>query len=476
MSGRIPGPGDDPLADPVARRIGDLVRTAAAPLPTADAAPLVRLRLGPIDPDRAVDRFYDGQRVDDPGLAALARTVAIACLPPQPVDLGSRVAAALADDRRPSRRLHPEGEVARDSEGRRRVWWWVCVGHLAAALLLLVIKPISLGEVTVSPDQAPAPASAPPPPRPASWVDGGAGLLGTRLQAVTRSDLAASHGMAAALPAIQGGTRWLASQQQIGGADDGCIAPAGMQPGHALAVHAYATLALLGEGLDDQDRAASVHRAMGWIDRQPTPTDPQVAAVVAWARVEAALLVDDPDWRDAAERSLRTLPGIPQGAGAAPALLALETAAAGGLAVPRRVLESARRQIGRPLPSEDDPAQLGLAVLTRLILGLRGLESTTTALDRLDRLPASAVMDPLAFIAPGMAVREAGGERWNRWTARHLLPLAAAFVDLGAGQRHLPADRVRWAPDAGGTVAATAWAVICLQAPYRTVPLAGSGR
>jgi hypothetical protein len=424
-----------------------------------------------------VDRFYDQGRCDDPALAALARAVALAGMPPSPCDLTARVLAAVQQPARSARRLAESGSVTLDGDGRRRVWWWVCVGHLAAALVLVVLRPAaSSAPLDDATGPLPSAAASPTPVRPASWSDGGTQLLATRSRVVSRSALAESHGLGPALPKVRGAVAWMVAQQRIGGPDDGRLAPSDLAPDRAVAVQAFATLALLGEGIDDHDREIAIHRSMGWFARQPPVQDPQSLAVMAWCRVEAALLVGDPEWHRSAERDLAALPSSPMGPAAAATLLALETAHAGGLDVPRRLLESVRRQIGRPLPRDEDPTQLGLSALTRMILGLRGLTSTTAALDRLDRLPGGTQADPLAWIAPSLALREAGGERWDRWVANRLLPLAQSFEPVGSERWVVPSESVRWASDAGGPVAATAWAVLCLQAPYRTVPLAGSGR
>ncbi len=467
---------DAPDEDRLPGRLGDLVRGALSPATPTDAAPLVRLRLAEPDPDRSVDRLYEQGRCDDPELAALARLVAVAALPNPGIDLSARVLTAIQQPARSSRRLAETGSVALDGDGRRRVWWWVCVGHLAAALVLVVLRPASEAgsvEENAGPAQIMATAA---PSRPATWSDGGASLLATRARLVSRSALADSHGLGAVQPVVRGSVAWLVAQQRIGGPDDGRLAPMDLGPDRALAVQAFATLAMLGEGLDDHEREIAIHRSLAWIGRQPSPQDPQALAAIAWCRVEASLLTGDPDWRRQAEIDLARLPPMAAGPAAAAAVLALETANAGGLEVPRRLLESVRRQIGRPLPKDEDPTLLGLSALTRMILGLRGLTSTTASLDRLDRLPVAPVADPLAWIAPSLALREAGGERWDRWVATRLLPLARRFEPVGSERWAMPGEAVRWAGDAGGPVAATAWAVLCLQAPYRTVPLAGSGR
>jgi hypothetical protein len=458
-------------------RLGSLVRAVTPPAPLSDAGPLVRLRLAEAPPEHAIDRFYNQGRCDDPGLAALARAVATAGIPPRPCDLAAGVLSAIREPARSSRRMATPGSVTLDNDGRRRVWWWVCVGHLAAALVLVVLRPAALADPVTDPETVSDPATPTATPiRPSSWDDSGSSLLTTRSRMVTRSALAESHGLGRALPVVRGSVAWLVAQQRVGGPDDGRMVPADLGADRALAVQAFATLALLGEGLDDHEREIAIHRSMAWIARQPPTRDPQALTAVAWCRVEASLLAGDPEWRQLAQRDLAALPGNLSGPAAAAALLALETANAGGLDVPRRMLESFRRQIGKPLPKDDDPTLLGLTALTRMILGLRGLSSTGEALDRLDRIPTSAPADPLAWIAPSLALREAGGERWDRWVQGRLMPLVQRFEPVGSDRWVMPAEAVRWAQDAGGPVAATAWAVLCLQAPYRTVPLAGSGR
>jgi hypothetical protein len=152
-------------------------------------------------------------------------------------------------------------------------------------------------------------------------------------------------------------------------------------------------------------------------------------------------------------------------------LLALETAQQGGMRVPGRLLQQARRSIARTLPTQDDDAgRVGLAAFSRFIYGLGGNSSTRMQVAQLRQLlPGSTPgrPDPLGWFFATLALREADGAEWSRWAGAleaHLLPLVQ---DDG----HVDAGAIRYG-ETGGEVFATSLVLLNLQVPYRYLPLA----
>ncbi len=453
-------------------RLGRTVRSAAGE-PSPELRDSVAQRVGADrDEDALIDAHFDRGRAEDPALTALAVLVARAARPPRRIDLASAVQQRLARGGASRRLATASGTAQLDAEGQRRVWWWVAAGHLAAALLLIVVQPSPQRSLADASAAVPPQAMAPESSGPASWADTTAeSLLAARRTAVSRQQLAAAFGMGESVPAITGAVRWLVAAQTIGGADDGRFGPGIADAEQAVAVQASVILALLGEGEDDLGRASAIQRGLAWLERQPLPRTSRSGCLVAWCWTEAALQLHSDHARQQAIRHLAAIDPLSAGPTAAIGLLALELGRAGGLPIPERTLLKARRQIAQPLGDEQDPARLGSAAMIRIVLGMRELDSTRIALDRLVAGGAATTADPLAWFMPTLALREDGGERWTWWRAHRLQPVLDAMVETSRSTSMVPAHRVRWASEAGGDIAATAWSVLVLQAPYRTIPL-----
>nr|MBA3939077.1 hypothetical protein [Planctomycetota bacterium] len=261
-----------------------------------------------------------------------------------------------------------------------------------------------------------------------------------------------------------------------------------------------AVLALLGEGFGDRVRTAAARHGLDWLGNemaarnapaasagevgaQPAPLvggNPITAGLACLALVEGGLLLGDADLRIQAEQAMAALDrGEPLQPGAAGlggfTLLALETAQQGGLYVPGRLLQQARRTLGRSLPAQDDDlGRLGLSAFARLIYGRRGDTATVHQIEHLDQQPpvrdANGRADPLTWLFASLAMREAGGDAWKHWSAALQANLLPVFTGEGA-KRHVDPRQVRHL-DQGGEVFATAVTLLNLQVAYRYLPLA----
>jgi hypothetical protein len=285
---------------------------------------------------------------------------------------------------------------------------------------------------------------------------------------------------------VRAGLAWLIAQQD---AASGCFGAPSGNFDRDVATQSLATLALLAEGSGDPLRRTAARRGLDWLARSLAPggtsrlADTGIASsgLGSLALVEGGLLLNDTALQQQAEDCLAELDsGMPMQPGAAGlggfVLLALETAQQGGLHVPGRLLQQSRRNIGRSLPAqENDQGRLGVAAFARFILGHRDNPSTTHQVERLGELlpvpDPSGRVDPLAWFFATLAMREAGGSSWERWSLalqRSLLPLLVAD---GNGAAHVEASRIRYGESAGA-VFATSVTLLDLQAPYRYLPLA----
>jgi len=287
---------------------------------------------------------------------------------------------------------------------------------------------------------------------------------------------------------------WLASRQiDDPGRDDGRIGD--RQRGDTyddLATHALALLALMGEGLDESEREQVVRRGMVWLLNQQhqdgsfghRARDRRVYGVLCNALVEGAMLLDDGAYRHAAERAFvahrPALSGSPGGGGFGGfALLAVETAELGDIALPDGMLQEVRRAADRVTPSPDDLGSRGLVAFAHQIRD--GVEDPASlahlagVLDRLERHGPRP--DPIGWFFASLAVRELGGTEWAEWNAileQRILPC----FDYEDGKAWVEPGRVPYAPALGpsGDVFATAICTLDFQVAYRFLPLAGTDK
>lgn len=506
--------------------LGQLIRShGVPPRPQADLADDVLARIndaGQADGE-AIDAFYNSERTDaaDEGelgrLASLVRGAA-----PAPIDLSQQVLKRI----RASTRLALFAEEPRrgiDRSSRWRIWSAVVASHVAALLAFAIFElGFGLGTDHSTPARSEAAgaggdagngsgmgtgdagsrravAPALPPNLPATWGDVrslGTDLFLLRRFPELRREALRQYGQEAAAPAIAAGLGWLLAQQD---AATGAFVPAADGDERGIATHSLAVLALLGEGLGDRTRTTAARRGLAWLAERVAPAGddaprlaglgPVAGGLSTLALVEGGLLLGDDDLRLRAEGCLVALDrGLPMqpganGLGGFP-LLALETAQQGGMRVPGRLLQQARKQIARALPAQEaaDAGRLGLAAFARAIYGLGDASSAQQQVRRLGELAGTLAgerPDPLGWFFATLAMREAGGDAWSAWsaaTASALTPLLHADAQTAAGR--VDPQTIRHGDSAGerADVFATSLVLLNLQAPYRYLPLAPAAK
>ena len=339
-------------------------------------------------------------------------------------------------------------------------------------------------------------APALPPNLPHSWSDIrglGTDLFLLRRFPELRANARPLFGMQASTSSVSRGVTWIRSQLNP---VNGTFTVDGGNSERDLATHSLATLVLLGEGLGDKALSTDTRKALDWLrvqlgdtqligddsgtDRSLSGLSQVTSGLICLSLVEGALLYGDTDLRAIAEASLVTLDrGLPMQPGAAGlggfTLLALETAQQGGLRVPGRLLSQARRALAVTLPTPDaDAGRLGLAAFTQYIYGLGSNSSTRQHLAQLGTLLPTTTAgrtDPLGWFFATLAMREADGADWQRWSSA----LEAQLIPLVQEDGHVASTSVRYG-DTGGDVFATSLVMLNLQVPYRYLPLAPTGK
>jgi hypothetical protein len=508
--------------------LGDLFRRHAQPPNESDdlsadiLAKLKDVEHADVNELDAIDAFYDGTATDssanqaDPTLdrlAGLARSVG-----PRRVDLtnavlrriraSSRFAAVLGND--------DERETI-DGRSRWRIISAVVAGHVAALLAFAIFQigfhagqDAKVDGTTLEANNGDGVADGQggsvagnrngmnlkvpelPPNLPSTWNDIrglGTDLFLLRRFPELRTNARQLFGMQASETSVTRSVSWIRGRLD---AKTGTFSTDGATDERALATHSLATLVLLGEGLGDKALSTDTRKALDWLrvrmgdtelSGDGSGTDHALAGLsqvtsglVSLALVEGALIYGDVGLRSVAEQTLTTLDrGLPMQAGAAGlggfTLLALETAQQGGMRVPGRLLQQARRSLARTLPMQDaDAGRVGLAAFARYIYGLGGNSSTRMQVAQLGNLRPSATTgrpDPLGWFFATLALREADGSDWQHWSAA----LEGQLIPLVQTDGHVDAGAVRYG-ETGGDVFATSLVVLNLQAAYRYLPLA----
>ena len=339
-------------------------------------------------------------------------------------------------------------------------------------------------------------APALPPNLPHAWSDIrglGTDLFLLRRFPELRANARPLFGMQASAASVSRGVTWIRSQLNP---QSGTFTFDGGHRERDLATHSLATLVLLGEGLGDKALSADTRKALDWMriqlgdiqlvgddsgtDHALSSLSQVTSGLICLSLVEGALLYGDTDLRAIAEASLATLDrGLPMQPGAAGlggfTLLALETAQQGGLRVPGRLLSQARRALAVTLPTLDaDAGRLGLAAFTQYMYGLGSNKNTRQHITQLGaRLPTTAAgrTDPLGWFFATLAMREADGADWQRWSSA----LEAQLIPLVQEDGHVASSSIRYG-ETGGDVFATSLVMLNLQVPYRYLPLAPAGK
>ena len=339
-------------------------------------------------------------------------------------------------------------------------------------------------------------APALPPNLPNSWSDIrglGTDLFLLRRFPELRANARPLFAMQASTASVSRGVTWIRSQLNP---VNGTFSVDGGNSERDLATHSLATLALLGEGLGDKALSADTRKALDWLrvqlgdtqligddsgtDRSLSGLSQVTSGLICLSLVEGALLYGDTDLRAIAEASLVTLDrGLPMQPGAAGlggfTLLALETAQQGGLRVPGRLLSQARRSIAIALPKQDaDAGRVGLAAFAQYIYGLGSNNGTRQQIAQLSTLLPTTTAgrtDPLGWFFATLAMREADGADWQRWSSA----LEAQLIPLVQADGHVASNSIRYG-ETGGDVFATSLVMLNLQVPYRYLPLAPTGK
>jgi hypothetical protein len=466
-----------------------------------------------------IDACFDGgQPAADAQLARLGELVR--SLAPRRVDLKDRVLARIRASTRFSA-FASDSQAVFERTRRWRIWSAVVAGHCAALLAFAIFEigftgspgAHSEGDAATAAERAHELSTGPgsgsagamptgiphdagahafatlPPHLPPTWLDIrglGADLFLLRRFPELREESRRHYGMEGSAAPVHAGLAWLISQQD---AASGCFGAPSGNFDRDIATQSLATLALLAEGSGDPARRSAARRGLDWLARNLTAdgtsrlADTSIASsgLGSLALVEGGLLLNDAAVQQQAEDCLAELDsGMPMQPGAAGlggfVLLALETAQQGGLHVPGRLLQQSRRNIGRSLPAqENDPGRLGVAAFARFILGHRDNPSTIHQIERLGELlptpDPSGRVDPLAWFFATLAMREAGGASWERWSAALQHSLLPLLVSDAGGTAHVEANKIRYGESAGA-VFATSVTLLDLQAPYRYLPLA----
>lgn len=453
-------------------RLGELARTAGA-MRSADLSERVRRSLADgaaadSDSDAAVDAWLDG--TPDP---VLDRLHALTHDQARPADLSDRVRRAIAPA---SLRLSPQQA---ERTGRRwRLVAAIAAAHVAAILVFTTVADSTPGGSAVGGAAASRNRETTITAR--NWEnlrELGGDVLAPRRSSLARETARADARLGDTAAPVEHMLAWLIARQ-----DPVSGAIAAGTGDRAVACQALAALALLGEGAGDQTRLSRARLALGPVAAAMAgsePLSPAALSAAALALVEGALVTRDAELTLTARAGLlrltRELPGRPHEGGLAGlAWLALETAEAGKLELPRGAVEAARNRIARPLPAihdagDADLGRLGLAAYARIVLGLGGQDATRAQLAALTATPPTpdrdGRIDPLAWFLAGLAVHAQGGPGWTAWAEGLRASIPPRLIAAGPGQVRLPADGVRFA--GGDEVLATALGVLALQAPYR---------
>lgn len=469
--------------------LGRLAREGARLPGPVDLVDRVRADCAAIDLDQAeaemIDELYDGDRATaaaaDPTLARLGELVRTGAAPEREVDLLPRLEGKLT-------RLSSRRAAAADLDGstRWRIWTMVIAGHVAALLTLAVFNiqmadraqprtgiggpelsglyAIDVGSLTT---RHAAPQELELAPTWLALADRPQQVLALRAQRPLRDQARERYGMSDSAGTATAATAWLVARLRN---QSGTIGTLTGEVEHDVAVQSLAALALLGQGSDDPVTRASAARVLEWLlVQQPRVAvhDVTVGGLLALALVEGALQHERSDLRAAAEAQLA---GIATGgefgrARGGALLLACELAATAGFALPDGLR-------ARALAAGDIA---DAAVGRQLAEGVHAAMGDVPALLADRPVPDDAGrLDLLAWQMPTFAVRELGGLLWLQWAEDLQRSLLPAFRHSPDGEAWMPGELVRHAEITGpaADVFATSLALLTLQAPYRYLPLA----
>ena len=115
-----------------------------------------------------------------------------------------------------------------------------------------------------------------------------------------------------------------------------------------------------------------------------------------------------------------------------------------------------------------------MAAFAQYIYGLGSNNSTHQQISQLNTLLPTTTAgrtDPLGWFFATLAMREADGADWQRWSSA----LEAQLIPLVQADGHVASNSIRYG-ETGGDVFATSLVMLNLQVPYRYLPLAATGK
>lgn len=494
--------------------LGQLLRTEAQCTASADFAARVLAASASTSENDLIDAMYNDDQqgsvaAADPGLAKLRRVTQAGSELPQAVNMLPEVLDGLR------RRRHTHEDSEDNGVTRWRVWSSVIFAHVAALITVTVLWAqynLDTSHLETEGDTAPImytnrqaaqrenvgdqymdlhqldqhveAALAGELPQRWSQLRGRADALFIIRQNDELKNMYRSfYGSNGSQATVNAALSWLQTQQQKNGAFTTAQARSSSR---ALATHALATLALLGDGVHDTNRQSIIAACQflrKWVDErgafligEEDASSEAAQGMAILATVEASILLADTQLQDLCEKMIaaHAPQQLQRHAGLdGYFLLALETAQTAGIAVSRKDLISIRQRIRSGAKNSQDLGKSGTYTFARYINGFRDAQVQTSLHIFAEHLPdadSNQRIDPLAWFFPSLALREAGSIDWRNWNSSLQRATLSCFTyDNVKNLAWIPGARVRHANS--NDVFATSMALLNLQTAYRYVPL-----
>ncbi|NRA37542.1 MAG: hypothetical protein HRU15_05340 [Planctomycetes bacterium] len=506
--------GDESCPDGQAlAKLGQLLRHEAHSTASADFASRVLAASTQTSEDDLVDAMYDGDQeaaaaAADPGLAKLRKVTRSTGEGPASVNLLPDVLDGLR------RRRSQAPDSIEDNVTRWRIWSTVIFGHVAALITVTVLWSQFSAENNIVEEmpqrimhgssetessekklndqymdvqdldhQVETALSNELPQRWSQLKGQAEALFVVRQNSALKKLYRSFYGSDGSQATVHAALSWLQAQQHKNGS---FAQDTARRSSRTLATHSLATLALLGEGINDSNRQniiAACNFLKEWIDQDAVlvigeeNTNSEVAQGMAiLSLIEASILLQDQELKQLCEKVIaaNTLQHLQHNAGLnGYYLLALETAETAGIKVDNKTVLRMRQHIRSGMKQSKDLGKSGIHTFTRYINGFRDAEMKKSLHIFAERLPRSDEqqrVDPISWFFPSLALREAGSIYWSNWNSSLQRELLSCFTyDNAKNHAWIPGKRVRHAN--GDAVFATAIALMNLQAAYRYVPL-----